>query len=289
MRFSRLIAAAFVLGSFSGSSWAQELPYSGEWLSALGVAANVPFFVLPAQAGAIVDVGQRLTDDRFVQTIVLQGDPATVGRNTIVATVLRGGLAPPATDGDIDAEMADNLPGIPMKVVPYPARNSFGVFGYALGSKGPVACLYAWQALDSADIWITGRRASLLNEPHSLTMRVRLCLSRVSPAALPELAKQLTRGRMAALIAVNNSGGRYDNPCACSAFASSLSSPLPGKEAQPVQQTMPISALLAPVERSPRSTPRLHRTALASAAKTQMRPPERTEPSPGMPAVPMPQ
>jgi hypothetical protein len=289
MRFLRLFAAASVLASVSGSSCAQERQFNDDWLSPLGVVPSVPFFALPEQAGPIVDVGQRLTDDRFVQTIVLQGDPATVGRNTIVATIFRGGLAPPATDEDVDSEMADSLPGIPMKIVTYPARNIFGVFGYALGTRGPVACLYAWQALDNADIWITGRRASFFNERHALSVRVRLCLSRMPPATLAALAQQLTRGRMAAIIAANNRGGRYGVLAASSSFVSSFSPSIPVAAQQPVEEAIPVSGLLAPVGPSPRPTPRFHRTVSASAAKTLTRRPERTEPLAGMPAVPMPQ
>lgn len=312
MKWAPLLAAAVLAGA-CGAASAEE-----SWPRDLGLEGNAPILALPAAAGAIVDLHQRLTGDSLTQTIVYQGDPLTPGQNVLVTSVLRGGLAPPIPSEDVDSEMEDRLPGIAMNVSLYPGRNVFGVFGYALGARGPVACLYAWQGVTNADVWITGRAASLFGEHHALSMRIRVCRTGMRPAALVGLAQGLVRAAMTRARTANHGAccGLFANVGGCCmqpfpvataapeerAYASQEPAYAPEQRAYAPQEpayapeerayapaAMPIARPPTPVRQATHRPINSRKAAPTIDAKSIKRQPEPAKPLEGMPSVPMPQ
>jgi Cellulose biosynthesis protein BcsN len=280
MRLAPFLAAALLAGACAPAC-AEE-----DWTIALGLQPNTPILVLPAAAGAVVDMQQRLTGDAFTQTTIFQGDPLTPSQNVLIATVTRGGLAAPIASEDIDSEMEDRLPGIAMNVSLFPGRDVFGVFGYALGSKGPVACLYAWQGMTNADTWITGRTTNFFGEHHALSLRIRLCRTGMTAKALLGLAQGVVRAalpqmrmRMAGHVACY---GLFSN------FAGSCARPAP------VAMTMaPEPMVMAGLTAEPELTARRPFVSRKTPPKREVeairRQPEPAKPLAGMPVVPLPQ
>jgi hypothetical protein len=286
MRLAHLLAVAAIAATSRGGARADD-----DWPVALGLQANAPILVLPAAAGSIVDLQQRLTSDRLTQTITFQGDPLTPGQNVLVTSVLRGGLAPAAASEEIDSEMEDRLPGIAMNVSPYPGRNVFGVFDYALGAKGPVACIYAWQGMTNADIWIDGRAAGIFDEHHALSMRIRLCRTGMGPSALVGLAQDLTRAAMTRMRMANRGAcyGLFSNfgGCCLQSYPVAMAAPEEPNYAPPA--AMRIARPPAPVRMAASRPLHSRKAAQAVDVKSIRRAPEPAKPLEGMPTVPMPQ
>jgi hypothetical protein len=162
-----------------------------EWGDALMPAPNAPLLALPNAAGRIIGVAEKRTASFLRQTLALAADPSTPGQNEIVVTLSQGGLARRIVESQVLAEMAARLPGIPMSIAGTGGRNALGVFGYAVGGRGSLACLYAWQGIDNADRLIDGSEPGWFSQRHSLSIRVRLCRERMSPRQLVSLMQGL--------------------------------------------------------------------------------------------------
>ena len=182
------------------------------WIGSLGLRPGLPIVTLPPAAGPMVGVTDIRKLDRYTQTVVLRGDPGVVGQNTVTATVTRDGLAPRIDQADIDAEMAELLPGMAMELAPTPGQNSLGVFGFALGHQGTTTCLYGWQAVNLADRWISGDDPGPFSEHHALSLRVRLCRQGMTGADLARLTMGLASTSSADAVAAGGlmMGGAYD-------------------------------------------------------------------------------
>ncbi len=161
------------------------------WIDALKIPPGVPLVTLPRAAGAVIGVDEQRKINSFVQTITLQGDPGSVGENTITVTVTRDGLAPRIGEDVIFPEMAERLPSIAMALGTPGTRNVFGLFGYAIGSQGSLTCLYGWQGVNLADRWIDGKTRTPLEENHALSIRVRLCRTGLDADALTAMMEGL--------------------------------------------------------------------------------------------------
>ena len=248
------------------------------WINRLGLRPGLPIVALPLAAGAMVGITETRKLDRYTQTVVLRGDPGVIGQNMVTATVTRDGLAPRIDQADVDAEMAELLPGIPMELAPTPGRNSLGVFGYALGHRGAMACIYGWQAVNLADRWISGDDPGPFSERHALSLRLRLCRQGATNADLARLALGLegttsASAMSAAAAGLVTNGGEYDALSAAGA-ADGL-----------VEQGPGAAALRAPHAKMPRPRKRPNR-------RVRSAPPAITTlaaPMAGMPTVPPPE
>jgi hypothetical protein len=253
-----------VLSSIAAAHAANE----ERWARRLGLARNAPMVALPAAAGPIVGISERVAASALTQTIGLRGDPATIGQNAIIVTVSRGGFSPAPTQEELLAEMSQRLPGIAMSFGSALVRNSFGIFGYALGRSGPQTCLYAWQAVSNADEWITGESPGLFGERHGLSIRVRLCRTAVGAAAL-----------LAAVQGLQTVAGG----------AASIMAPVPGSDALAAAggapSAVPMIEAVQPEPRAPAAAPRRKKRL---PPRPEAAPPADDHPALGFPTVPMP-
>ena len=81
--------------------------------------------------------------------------------------------------------MAKELPGVAMQISASMAQNGYGPFGYATGTAGGKACIYAWQ-------FVPGRSGlGRGGEKFSVSTRVRLCRQRATTAALVDIVSGL--------------------------------------------------------------------------------------------------
>lgn len=146
------------------------------------VSAAQALVILPDQAGNVLTVVERRSDEVVAQEIAYEADASALGENRIRIAMgrLNGGdpvLAPviaPARASEINAEIRAEFPGMDMRVSEVVARNPYGTFGYASGTKGRYGCIYAWQ-------FITGlgepsnMMGGMFTVSHSAALRIRLC------------------------------------------------------------------------------------------------------------------
>lgn len=115
------------------------------------------------------------------------GDPEGASRGSILVARGTSGEIQPGrpTQAMIAAELAEQFPGVPMKVVTDPLYNAYGPFGLAVGAtQAGTACGYAWQ-------WIQTQPRRPLGPGEAVSVRIQLCLGDRSPAALAGLVRQL--------------------------------------------------------------------------------------------------
>lgn len=248
------------------------------WIDDLHLRPGSPWLALPSFAGAVVGVTETRKLGSVTQRVILEGDAATIGENSIAVTITRDGLAPRIDQNDVMTEMQDAMPGLPMTVASPIGQNALGIFGYALGTRGAVTCLYGWQAVNQADRWITGEDAGPVDEHHALSIRVRLCRTGMTPPELAGIMSALsgnagTTASWRARAVMPAEDARYD---ALSA-AQSIDAPV-------LSGAAIMDRLVGPRREAHRARPRRLR---------QSRPavPTRSPPAPlaGMPSVPMPQ
>ena len=162
------------------------------------------FASLPPGAGPVVNVLEQRYANGVTQDIILAGDTPTGGENKITVSLLSrqatqfDGTNPgmlrlrKAQDAEIFQEISDQFPDVNMSLSPIIDRNAQGPFGYALGKRGRISCIYAWQWLEDG----SGREKFFFDlsaaETPSATLRVRLCKTNASDQALAGLVRQLT-------------------------------------------------------------------------------------------------
>jgi hypothetical protein len=141
---------------------------------------------LPAEAGEVVSVGEERRESGFVQTVTLAGDTAVSGSNHIrVEAVPRGHAAKTlASSETIEAELAERMPGVAMRVLPYSIASASGPIGVATGTaSGGVRCAYAWQVSNTGE-GEEGFGRFLARDEKAYSVRVRLCRGGVSEEQL---------------------------------------------------------------------------------------------------------
>ena len=184
------------------SACVADAPYLDALASAGGVSAQLAQSVsasqalasLPSEAGHVVAVIERRTEDIVAQEIVLKEEPPFTGENKIAVAIgrLRGRrsgafaeLVPPPSS-DIAAEMGEGAARHADANFPADmAQNGYGPFGYAAGKANGKSCVYAWQ-------FVPGRGGfSAGSENSPFWTRVRLCRQRATTAALVETVSGL--------------------------------------------------------------------------------------------------
>ena len=158
---------------------------------------------LPPGAGPVVNVLEQRYANGVTQDIVLAGDVPTGGENKISVSLLSrqansgDNLNPgilrlrKSQDAEIFQEISDQFPDVNMNLSQIVDRNAQGPFGYALGKRGRITCIYAWQWLEDGG----GREKFFFDlsagDSPSATLRVRLCKTGASEQALAGLVRQL--------------------------------------------------------------------------------------------------
>lgn len=151
---------------------------------------------LPEGAGSVLSVVERRSGDVLAQEIALKADASALGENMVRVAIgrLNEGdpvLAPkvaPALAADIELEMAAAFPGMRMRIAETIARNAYGPFGYATGTHGRYACIYAWQFIPMVGEG-SGPLRRVLDAPRSAALRIRLCRAGVSKEDLIEMVE----------------------------------------------------------------------------------------------------
>ncbi len=162
---------------------------------------------LPPQAGNVVSVLEQRRANGIVQDIVLSGEAEMYGENKITVTAISstdfpGKYAVPnqadvaqASENDIAQELEDTFPNTKMGLGDTVERNIYGPFGYAVGTKGKVGCMYAWQTLGRSEPHKLFDASAAASQPTSI--RIKLCRAGANPMAFVGLVRQMAIGTSA--------------------------------------------------------------------------------------------
>jgi Cellulose biosynthesis protein BcsN len=94
----------------------------------------------------------------------------------------------PLKEAELAAEAQDALPDVSLRVSNIYLQNRYGPLGYIVGKTAQGdTCVYAWQRLATPDLKI-----SLINSRNALSIRLRLCDSVASEAALASTMMNLS-------------------------------------------------------------------------------------------------
>jgi hypothetical protein len=197
-----------------------------DMLDGVDLPSQGPMVALPPQAGQVVGIVEARDGAKVTQTIALAADPSTPGQNQLVVVTRPGAIAPRISSDAIAAEMAKSLPGVPMSVANTLNRNAFGPFGYALGRIGDQTCLYGWQSIGAPD----AASVSIFSAPRrTLSLRLRLCRSRATPASLVTVMQGLAPAGGAGVLMASFYGGSNDALAAASGVGTMASAPVLGQ------------------------------------------------------------
>lgn len=153
---------------------------------AASLGGHAALAALPVEAGEVVSVGEESRETGFIQTVTLAGDTAVSGSNHIrVEAVPRGHAAKTlASVETIEAELAERMPGVAMRILPYSIASAAGPIGVATGTaSGGVRCAYAWQVSNTGE-GEEGFGRFLARNEKAYSVRVRLCRGGVSEEQL---------------------------------------------------------------------------------------------------------
>ncbi len=157
VRFAPLLLSALCLSACAAAISGEAVGHYPAAADKLG--GEPPLASLPPAAGRVVVVRRTSYVNGVGQEIVLEGPHAMVGENRITVQALttsrtdaRGQTGEElkfATPSDtaVAAEIERQLPGMAMTIAGAPERDADGSIGYAMGSKGRLSCIYAWQYL----------------------------------------------------------------------------------------------------------------------------------------------
>jgi hypothetical protein len=157
---------------------------------AMAVPTDHAFVSLGPGAPAILSVIQSDYANATRQTIALATRGQTPGENHLRVDVfgvkndnvaLDSSLPDlPLKEAELAAEAQDALPDVSLRVSNIYMQNRYGPFGYIVGKTAQGdTCVYAWQRLATPD-----RKVSLINSRNAISIRLRLCDSVASEAAL---------------------------------------------------------------------------------------------------------
>jgi hypothetical protein len=158
--------------------------------SARAVPTDHAFVSLGPGGPAVLSVIQSDYANATRQTIALATRGGTPGENQLRVDVfgmkndnvaLDSSLPDlPLKEAELAAEAQDALPDVPLRVSNNYLQNRYGPFGYSVGKTAQGdTCVYGWQRLATPD-----RKISLINSRNALSIRLRLCDSAASEAAL---------------------------------------------------------------------------------------------------------
>lgn len=243
---------------------------------ARGVSAQEALALPPPGTSSVVGVVERRYSNAIQHDIALTTNASVPGQNLLRVQM----FGPVGGDGgetalvdrrlqesDLRREMRDQLPGIAMQRSPLYVQNSYGPFGYAIGTSGSDRCLYAWQRIAG-----TRTQAPFLNTG-SVQVRLRVCETWASEQGLLAFMYGYT---------INASFlGESWNPYG----APSAADPRLGNTGQPIVASVPrgYDDMLDPLPPAP-PAPTARRAAPAAPAA----PPVLPAPIPGAPIVPPP-
>ena len=133
---------------------------------------------LPQEAGEVGHVGSQRYADGLRQTIAYGRGVPGLPSNAIDARVriraANGSIESiemeKPSEQAIRSELARQFPRMPMRIVTQPRRNTYGVYGLAVGQwSNGVRCLYAWQWIDNPPVAMAGETLD------AAALRIRLC------------------------------------------------------------------------------------------------------------------
>lgn len=148
------------------------------------VSAEFATASLSLEAGRVVSVQQDVRSDGLSQAILYENATSLPGENRLSVDFGAPGsssryLRAP-TSATVRGELRSALPGIRMHISNVPGNNAQGVFGYATGSTGRGACIYAWQLAKGG-----------LGEGYAAQVRLRYCHPTLPAESLVGLMQQL--------------------------------------------------------------------------------------------------
>ncbi|CAN7218672.1 cellulose biosynthesis protein BcsN [Rhizobium sp. LjRoot30] len=191
MNFVRLAIAAGLTALLAGCTSVQDPFLTGATATSVAgpsvsnaVSAEFATASLPLEAGRVVGVQQDVRSDGLSQAILYENATSLPGENRVSVDFGAPGsssryLRAP-TSATVRAELRSVLPGIRMQISNVPGNNAQGVFGYATGSTGRGACLYAWQLAKGG-----------LGEGYAAQVRLRYCHPTLPAESLVGLMQQL--------------------------------------------------------------------------------------------------
>ena len=214
LRFALALVLAASLAACSTSPMDEQASYSGYAGNGYGngvdprsianaTALPRAYAQLPVAAGPVVNVLEKRFTNGVIQDIILAGDVQTGGENKITVSLATrqpnsGDNSNPgmlwltkADDHAVFQEISDQFPDVNMNLSQIVDRNAQGPFGYALGKRGSITCIYAWQ-------WIEDRSGTnaiffdlTASDRPAVTIRVRLCKTGVSEQVLAGFVRQM--------------------------------------------------------------------------------------------------
>ena len=202
---------------FTGSLAPAQQSYGGGATGPLASPGARPLAMLPAGAGAVLNVLEQRGTNFITQDIILSGDVPTFGENKISLTALTARTnefvegrpgeinLKRATDVALYDEVIDQFPTVRMNLSENYDRNGNGPFGYAVGKSKSVTCVYAWQWLEDRErsTGFFGDKSAPGERPVA-SVRVRMCRQGLSEQALLAFVRQL-------VILPPQIGGSYAN------------------------------------------------------------------------------
>ena len=213
LRIAVALALAASLGACSSGSLDGSESYSGYAGAGYGNGVDprslanpvMPraYATLPPGAGPVVNVLEQRFANGLTQEIILAGDTPTGGENKITVSMLSrqansfDGTNPgmlrlrKSRDAEIFEEISGQFPDVNMNLSQIVDRNAQGPFGYALGRRGKLTCIFAWQWIEDRsglDAVFVDLSAS---ESPSATLRVRLCKTGMTEQTLAGFVRQL--------------------------------------------------------------------------------------------------
>jgi len=170
----------------------------------------------------------------------------------------------PLKEAELTVEAQDALPDVPLRVSNNFLQNRYGPFGYIVGKTAQRdTCVYAWQRLATPD-----RKISLINSRNAISIRLRLCDSAASEAALAATMMNLS------VIVALSSGSWTPEPRELSADVGAVNAPI-----APPQIATAAANTLSPARSAPRRAGHARRTPTperAPAAASGIQPPALT-------------
>ncbi|SON58088.1 hypothetical protein HDIA_4547 [Hartmannibacter diazotrophicus] len=174
----RLIAALALAGSLGGCVASNPLGDTAALTTRQSVQPMMAWASLSAAAGTPMRVIEESSPTSRLQRAAYPGGGTAVGENSLSVEIegpdgANADLRHPPTEAMIARELNSAAPGLAWHRGTAPIANAYGPFGYAEGTTGNTACVYAWQWFDRSAMEVEG--FSLVKKVKPVSIRMRMC------------------------------------------------------------------------------------------------------------------